>query len=92
MIGWRPKKMDDQIKNLVDPIYRSKVLAARKMSVGERIATGIELFEDAVCVMRDGVRGQFPDLSPEEVEEVLVKRLNRLKQVHEYGLYQKTKP
>jgi len=84
--------MDDQIRDLVDPIYRSKVLAARKLSVGERLATGIELFESALGMMRDGIRAQFPDLNPDEVEALLSKRLKRLKQVHEHGLYQDTKP
>ncbi len=84
--------MEDQIKALVDPIYRSKVLAARQMSVGERLATGIELFESALGLMRAGIRAQFPELAPHEVEALLSKRLKRLKQVHEHGLYQKTKP
>lgn len=84
--------MEDQIKDLIDPIYRDKVLAARKMSVGERLATGIELFEAALGMMRDSIRAQFPDLDPDEVEEVLSQRLKRLKQVHEHGLYQKAKP
>lgn len=84
--------MEDQIKDLVDPIYRDKVLAAREMSVGERLATGIELFEAALGIMRDGIRAQFPDLNPDEVEEKLSTRLKRLKQVHEHGLYQDAKP
>jgi hypothetical protein len=84
--------MEDQIKGLIDPIYRDKVLAARKMSVGDRIASGIELFEGAVGMMRDGLCGQFPELSPSEVEELLVKRLKRLRQIQEHGLFQTTKP
>jgi Rv0078B-related antitoxin len=79
-------------KSKVDPIYRDKVLAARKMSVGERIASGIELFEGAVGMMRDRLCGQFPELSPNKVEELLVKRLKRLRQIQEHGLFHTTKP
>lgn len=74
---------------LIDSIYRRKVLRARELSVGERLATGIELFEGASGLMRDGIRHQFPDLDEEQVEKTLRQRLNRLRQVHEHGVYRK---
>lgn len=81
--------MEEQIAALVDPIYRDKVLRARALPVGERIATGIELFESSFKVMRDGVRHQFPDADDAEVEHILQQRLARVKQLHEHGLYSK---
>jgi len=78
---------EEQIAEIVDPIYREKVLRARRLSAGERIDTGIGLFEAALCLMRDGVRYQFPRADKMEVESILRKRLARLKQVHEHGLY-----
>lgn len=81
--------MDGDISKLAEAIYREKVLRARKLTVGERIATGIELFEGALGMMRDGIRAQFPGMAEPEVEELVRKRLNRIRQVHERGLYRK---
>ena len=84
--------MDEAIPVLADEIYREKVLRARTLTVAERIETGIELFEDAVVMMKSGIRHQFPGSTEEEVEAILRQRLRRLKQVHEHGLYCKNKP
>lgn len=81
--------MEEQIAELVDPIYRDKVLRARGLSIGDRITTGIELFETSFKLMRDGVRHQFPEADDNEVERILRRRLARVKQVHEHGLYSK---
>lgn len=81
--------MDEQIQELADAIYADKVRRARAMTVGERMETGIELFESGLGVMRDGIRHQFPDADESEVEKILKQRLARLKQVHEHGLYTK---
>ncbi len=80
---------ENEIRELADAIYREKVLRARTLTVGERVETGIELFEGALGMMRDGIRHQFPETSPEEVEERLRARLKRLRQVSEVGLYQR---
>lgn len=80
--------MEEQIAALVDPIYRDKVLRARNLPVGERISTGIELFEISFKIMRDGVRHQFPKADEAEVERILQQRLARVKQLHEHGIYQ----
>ncbi|MCB1232706.1 MAG: hypothetical protein KDN19_20850 [Verrucomicrobiae bacterium] len=79
--------MDETISGLSSAIYRDKVLRARQLSVAERLETGIELFEGAVGMMRDGIRHQFPAAGPEEVEEILRRRLKRLRQVEERGLF-----
>ncbi|HRQ89612.1 MAG TPA: hypothetical protein PLA50_12490 [Bacteroidia bacterium] len=81
--------MEEQIRELADAIYVEKVRRARALTVGERIATGIELFENGLGVMRDGIRLQFPEAGESEVEEILKRRLARLRQVHEHGLYTK---
>jgi hypothetical protein len=82
--------MDENIQELADSIYARKVRRARAMTVGERIDTGIELFEGSLGMMRDGIRHQFPEADENEVETILQRRLARLKQVHEHGLYSKT--
>lgn len=73
--------MEDQIKELVDPIYRSKVLAARKLSAAQKLSMGGDLFTEVCGRMRSGIRMQFPDKDEQEVHEILRKRLRRLHQL-----------
>ena len=53
---------------------------------------GPELFEDACERMAMGIRAQFPELTSAEVSDELLRRLNRLRQVHEHGIYQSGPP
>ena len=78
-------------KELADAIYCERVKRARKLSTGERLATCIELFEGATGMMRDGIRHQFPRLDREAVEAELRRRLGRLRQLHEHGIYRPVK-
>jgi len=78
--------MEENIKALADAIYADKVRRARRLSLGERIDTAIELFEGALGMMRDGNRAQFPDKDETEVEALL---RWRLRQVGEQGIYSK---
>lgn len=83
-------RMEAEIKELADSIYRRKVMRARELSVSERLETGIELFEGAVGMMKDGIRAQFPDLNEEEVTEMVKRRLDRMRQVQEHGIYRQS--
>jgi hypothetical protein len=74
-------------QQLVDDIYRAKVLRARRQSVEEKLAGGIQLFEEVCGRMRDGIRMQFPHADSSEVEQILKQRLARLRKVEEYGIY-----
>ena len=78
---------DADIKPLADALFVEKVRRARALTIGERIDTSIELFEGALGLMRDGIRSQFPSLDAPGVEGVLRKRLRRLRQVAEHGIY-----
>ncbi len=79
--------MEGEIKALADAIYIDRVRRARRLSIGERFDTSIELFEGAIGLMRDGIRAQFPGKAEEEVEAILRQRLRRLRQIHEQGIY-----
>jgi len=82
--------MDEQkIKELADAIYVEKIRRARAMTPGERMEAGIELFEASLGVMRDGIRMQQPDADDDAVETILKRRLDRLRQLNDHGLYQK---
>jgi hypothetical protein len=77
------------IKPLADAIYADKVRAARAAPSTQKMGWGAELFADACVRMNDGIRAQFPDFGPDEVKAMLLKRLNRLRQLHEHGIYQR---
>jgi hypothetical protein len=48
---------------------------ARRMTPGERLRLGLDLFDRSCALMRAGIRHQFPDLDDEGVERVLRERL-----------------
>ena len=47
----------------------------RRMTGEERLAIALRLHELACEVAREGIRNQYPDASPDEVERHLQKRL-----------------
>jgi hypothetical protein len=61
--------------DLLDALYVDKVLAARRMPLGEKLFAGASLFAYACETARIGIRMQHPNASPEEVEQLLRKRL-----------------
>jgi hypothetical protein len=80
--------MDDTIQPLADAIYRSKVLRARAAPLSKKMGWGCELYMEACGRMRAGIRIQHPDATQEQVHQLLIGRLNRLRKLHEYGIYQ----
>jgi hypothetical protein len=77
----------NEFQPLMDDIFREKVRRARRQSPESKFALGIELFEIAVVRMRGGIRSQFPEFTPEQVEEELRRRLARVRQIQEHGFY-----
>ena len=77
----------DDFQPLMDDIFREKVRRARLIPPGEKIFSGLELFEAVEERMRSGVRHQFPAADAEEVERILKQRFARLRQIEEHGLY-----
>jgi hypothetical protein len=51
---------------------------------------GPELFAEACERMAMGIRVQFPNATPTEVQIELRRRLDRIRQVEEHGIYQRT--
>jgi len=78
---------DSDIKPLADAIYIDRVRRALRLTEGQRIDTSIELFEGALGMMRDGIRAQHLVLDASGVEDLLRKRLRRLRQVADHGIY-----
>lgn len=77
----------DDFQPLMDDIFREKVLRARLVPPGEKMFSGLELFEEVEERMRAGVRHQFPAADAGEVERILSQRFARLRQIEEHGLY-----
>ena len=62
-------------KELIDTIFRERVLRARQLSAEEKFLAGPRLFDHVCRVMRDGIRHQHPDADAQQVDEILSVRL-----------------
>lgn len=62
-------------KELIDQLYRERVLRARAMPPEEKVALGLRLFDRSCRIMADGIRDEFPDADEERVQEILRARL-----------------
>jgi hypothetical protein len=80
---------DEQIAEAVDPIYREKVLRARRAPHSEKMGWGAVIFEEVCGRMRSGIRAQFPNASEDEVKKILRQRLDRLSQLEDRGLFKR---
>ncbi len=56
---------------LVDAIYRDKVLQARRMSPEEKLLAGPHLFDEACNGIRGAIRACFPKASEDDVQTLL---------------------
>ena len=68
---------------LLDHLYRQKVLAARQMTPEERVLACFELTAFVRRGLEDGIRNQFPEASEEEVQRTLCERVARVRRLHE---------
>jgi Rv0078B-related antitoxin len=68
---------------LVDALYRERVLRARQTPPEEKLRDGFRLFELSCRIMRDGIRHQYPDADAARVEEILKQRLALLRRLEE---------
>lgn len=62
-------------KELVDSIYREKVLRARRRAPESKLIDGPEIFEYACEVARAGIRAQNPVATDDEIERLLRRRI-----------------
>ena len=82
---------EPHIKLAADAIFADKVRRARAAPATQKMGWGPELFAEACERMCGGIRAQFPAFGPEDVKTMLLKRLGRLRQIDEHGIYQKLK-
>ena len=70
-------------QELVDELFRERVMRARNMSPEEKLEAGGKLFAFAAEITKSGIRHQFPGISEERVNEILSERLALRKRLEE---------
>lgn len=68
-------------RELIDELYRERVLRARATPPEEKFLDGARLFDMARRVMADGIRDQYPDADEQRVREILRERLALLRRL-----------
>jgi RNA:NAD 2'-phosphotransferase (TPT1/KptA family) len=76
------------LRALQDAIYRDKVMRARSMTSSERLDEALELSNDIYGWMLDGAKSQCGLTTDEEGWAEVERRLDRLRRLHEHGIYQ----
>ena len=63
-------------KELIDDIFRERVLRARRMTAEQKLAAGPQLLESACEIALAGIHNQFPSISEADARQMLRKRLD----------------
>ncbi len=71
-------------QELVDSIYRDRVLRARQTPPEEKFLAGPRLFDFACRIVADGIRHQHPDADEQRVQEILAQRIDLRRRLEEY--------
>ena len=72
-------------KQLIDELYRERVLNARRMPPEDKLLAGPRLFERACRIMVDGIRDECPEADEEQVRQMLAQRLTVARRLEESG-------
>jgi len=62
-------------QELIDAIYRDKVLRARRTPFERKLLGGLEQFVFSCELMKAGIRNQYPEADAERVRQILIERL-----------------
>jgi hypothetical protein len=68
-------------QELIDAIYRDRVLRARRVPLEQKFLAGAELFEGACRRMAAGLRDENPGADEDTVQELLRRRLALLRRL-----------
>jgi hypothetical protein len=71
-------------KQLIDDIFRERVLRARRTPPEEKLLDGPRLFDRSCRIMKDGIRDQFPNADEQRVHQILLQRLAILRRLENY--------
>ena len=70
-------------QELVDELFRERVLRARRTPPEEKLLDGARLFDLACRIVEDGIRGQYPDADERRVREILAQRVALARRLEE---------
>ena len=62
-------------QELIDRMYRERVLRARQTPPEEKLLDGARLFDMSCRIMMDGIRHEYPDADEQRIKEILVERV-----------------
>ena len=71
-------------QELIDDIYRGKVLRARRVPLEAKFRTGGELFDEVCERMMCGIRSQHPDADENAVKAILRRNFTILRRLRAY--------
>jgi hypothetical protein len=71
-------------QQLIDDIYRERILRAHATPPEEKLLDGPRLFDRVCGIMKDGIRMQFPDANEEDVRRILLQRLAIAEKLEEW--------
>ena len=72
-------------RELMDDLFRQRVLAARAMSPEEKLLAGARLFDRTCRIMTDGIRHEYPEADDRRVQEILAERLALARRLEQSG-------
>ncbi len=72
-------------QELIDSIYRERVLRARHTPLDKKLLLGPQLFAEVCERMADGIRNEYPDADEQRVQELLLARLALLQRLRQSG-------
>ena len=72
-------------RELMDDLFRQRVLAARAMSPEEKLLAGARLFDRTCRIMADGIRHEYPEADDRRVQEILAERLALARRLEQSG-------
>ncbi len=70
-------------QELIDDIYRERVLRARRTPLDQKVLAGPQLFAFSYQIMADGIRHQYPDADEHRIQEILNQRLALLRRLRQ---------
>ena len=68
-------------QELIDDIYRERVLRARRTPGEEKLLDAARLFDFSCRIMADGIRNEYPDADEQRVQELLAQRVDLLRRL-----------
>jgi hypothetical protein len=70
-------------KDLLDALYRERVLRARRTPPEQKFLDGAQLFTAACQRMLAGIRREFPEADDRRAQEILTQRLALLQRLRD---------